>query len=109
MVISQPTLLTATLVKNDVQCNGGNDGSVTLTVNGGTPNYTYVWNDAITSQNRVGLTAGAYAVTVKDANNCSVVLNTTITQPAVLATSETHTNILCNGNSTGARIGYFRN
>ena len=33
----------------DVSCNGGSDGSITVEVNGGTPNYTFSINGAVVS------------------------------------------------------------
>ena len=55
----------------------GNDGRVTLLVNGGTPDYTYSWmgpNDFTAStKDLVNLdTGGEYFVTITDQNNCSV-------------------------------------
>lgn len=34
---------------------------------GGTPSFTYLWNDGATVKNRTGLPAGTYSVTVTDA------------------------------------------
>lgn len=51
----------------------GNDGSLQITVSGGTgsPNYTYAWSNGATTRNISGLAAGAYTVTVTDANGCT--------------------------------------
>ena len=57
-------------VITDVTITGGNDGSVDVTVTGGTPDYTYLWNDGATTQDRTGLGAGTYTVTVTDHNGC---------------------------------------
>jgi hypothetical protein len=63
-------------------CNGGNTGTASVTAQGGTPGYSYLWsNNAITS-GISGLTAGTYTVTVTDAANCSATASVTITQPA---------------------------
>ena len=58
-------------------CLGDSDGSILLSVTGGTPNpdgtYNYSWSDLdapITDNARTGLSAGTYGVTVTDANNC---------------------------------------
>jgi hypothetical protein len=49
--------------------------SSTVTASGGTAPYTYTWstNPQQTTATATGLTTGTYSVTVKDANQCSVV------------------------------------
>src|SRR5262249_979041 len=37
--IGQPPALVVSSTKTDVSCNGGGDGSVTVTISGGTPGY----------------------------------------------------------------------
>lgn len=48
-----------------------NTGSATVSVTSGTPNYTYTWSNNATTATINNLAAGNYAVTVRDANNCS--------------------------------------
>ncbi|MBL0310698.1 MAG: T9SS type A sorting domain-containing protein, partial [Bacteroidetes bacterium] len=48
-----------------------NDGSVIAFGSGGQSPYTYSWNNDQQTQSAVGLTAGYYSVTVRDANNCT--------------------------------------
>ncbi|PKP22970.1 MAG: hypothetical protein CVU05_01765, partial [Bacteroidetes bacterium HGW-Bacteroidetes-21] len=42
--VTQPPLLTAGILYTDVTCYGFNDGTIDLSVNGGTPPYTYIWS-----------------------------------------------------------------
>ncbi|MBL0052106.1 MAG: SprB repeat-containing protein [Bacteroidetes bacterium] len=49
----------------DVTTNGGSDGSIDVTATGGTPNYTYLWNNGSTDEDQSNLPAGTYAVTVR--------------------------------------------
>ncbi|GAA4463597.1 hypothetical protein GCM10023093_12430 [Nemorincola caseinilytica] len=100
--ISQPAALTATATTVDVSCNGGANGTIDLTVSGGTSPYTYNWGGGITTQDRTGLSAGTYSVTVTDAKGCTATLSKTIGQPAVLSASATFTNVSCNGAANGA-------
>ncbi len=51
----------------NVSCNGGTDGTATISVSGGIAPYTYDWNDGQTTATAVGLAAGEYFVTVTDA------------------------------------------
>ncbi|WP_372339294.1 beta strand repeat-containing protein, partial [Flavobacterium sp. '19STA2R22 D10 B1'] len=102
-IISQPSLITATTTQNNVSCNGSNDGSATVTVSGGTPNYTYSWAPSGgTAATASGLTAGAYTVTIKDANLCSITKNFIISQPAPIAAITTQNNVSCNGGNNGS-------
>ncbi|HTA26865.1 MAG TPA: PKD domain-containing protein, partial [Bacteroidia bacterium] len=102
--ITQPTALTASIgAINNVKCNGGSNGNATATGAGGTLPYQYLWapgggtNALIT-----GLTAGSYSVTVTDANGCSASASVTITQPILLTTSLTSTNVSCFGGNNGS-------
>ena len=76
--ITQPSALALSVSKTDVSCTGGTDGAITLTVTGGTTAYSYNWGGGITTQNRSGLSAGTYSVTVTDANGCTASVSTTL-------------------------------
>jgi hypothetical protein len=90
------TELSVSLVgKTDVLCNGASNGSFNINVAGGTPGYSFLWNDGSTLQNRTGLAAGNYSVTVTDANNCTAVLTESIAQPAPLVLSFTKIDPTC--------------
>ena len=104
--------LTPSVVTN-VNCNGENQGSVTVNVTGGTSqfgNYSYTWYDAINggaigqnTQTATGLSAGSYYVTVTDDNLCgatSTIIE--VTQPDAIDISFASTDILCNGGNTGS-------
>ena len=70
-----------------VSCNGGNDGSLSITSSGGTPTYSYnltPGNITNTSGTFNNLTQGTYSVTITDANNCTLTTNITVNQPPVL-------------------------
>jgi len=103
IVITQPTVLTATTSQTNVNCNGGNDGTATVNVSGGTPGYTYAW--APTGGNAAtatGLSAGSYTCTITDTNGCTLQKTFTITQAGTLTATTSQVNILCNGNNTGS-------
>jgi large repetitive protein len=102
--ITQPSALTATIsAQTNVACFGGTTGAATVSASGGTPSYTYSWTGGGTLASISNKAAGAYTVTVTDANNCTTTATATITQPTALAaTISASTNILCRGNNTGA-------
>ncbi|SNR47317.1 hypothetical protein, partial [Flavobacterium sp. ov086] len=102
--ITEPNALTATITPTQVSCNGGTNGSATVTATGGTGAYTYSWSPTGgTAATASGLTAGTYTVTVTDANSCTITQSTTITEPSVLLASITaHSDISCNGSNDGS-------
>src|SRR5439155_373331 len=64
--------LTATATQaSPVLCFNGNTGSATASPTGGTPAYTYLWDDAETTATAIHLTAGSHSVTVTDFNGCT--------------------------------------
>jgi hypothetical protein len=94
--IVAPTAFTVTLTsKTNVSCNGGTNGTINITPSGGAPGYTYKWNNNATTEDRSGLAAGTYTVTVTDNNMCTATLSTTITQPAALTVIPTSINVTC--------------
>jgi hypothetical protein len=52
--------------------NGQGNGSINLTVSGGTPGYSYAWSNGATTQDITGLGVGTYTVTITDNNGCSL-------------------------------------
>ncbi len=66
-VISEPSPLRKPN-SSDLSCFGSSDGAINLNLSGGTTPYSYNWGYGINSQNRTGLAAATYTVTVTDAN-----------------------------------------
>lgn len=102
VTVSQPAALSLSTSVTQVSCNGGSSGFIDLTVAGGTAGYTYLWNNGTTTQDRSGLTAGTYTVTVTDANACTAVTSVIVSQPAALSLSTNVTNVACSGGNNGA-------
>jgi gliding motility-associated-like protein len=102
ITITEPPVLTSSAAPLDVLCNGAATGSSTVTPAGGTLPYSYLWTSGGTAITENNLAAGSYSVTVTDANGCTSVSNITITEPALLTSSTTPVDALCNGGSTGS-------
>jgi gliding motility-associated-like protein len=100
--LTEPALLTVAASVQNITCNGQNNGSVSLTVNGGTPTYSYNWSPAQPNQpNITGLAPGNYAVTITDANGCTVSNSSTVTQPTALSINTLSYNATSNGGNEG--------
>ena len=108
VTITQPLApLSVTNSSVNVSCFNGANGAIDLTVAGGTSPYTYSWANGLyllsfTSQDLANIPAEFYQFAVTDAKGCSVLDTIEITQPALLETSVTGVNILCNGGNTGS-------
>ncbi|HEX5669800.1 MAG TPA: hypothetical protein VFX73_13400, partial [Chitinophagaceae bacterium] len=90
----------------NVSCNGGNNGTASVTVTGGVAPYTYSWNSnpAQTGLNAANLSAGSYIVTVKDAANTTVSATVTITQPDALVLTANAGTITGFGGTTSVNL-----
>ncbi len=92
---------------NDVDCFGNSTGDIFISVSGGTPNYTFDWDNDGTGDNNdnedlTGVIAGTYNITVTDAAGCTDVETATIGEPAApLAVVGVQTDLTCNGVATG--------
>ncbi len=109
LVITQPSVLAASVASTNVTCNGAGDGIITITnPTGGYGTYQYS-NDGganwQVSGTFSGLPPGTYDVRIRDAANtlCEIILNPglQITQPAVLSAIVIATDITCFGANNG--------
>ncbi len=101
-IITLPTDVTAVIsATQPVGCNGGSDGSATVTASGGTLVYTYVWSNGASTATASNLSAGIYAVTVYDQAACTAIVSATITEPAVLVANVSVTNETLPGANNG--------
>jgi hypothetical protein len=107
--ISEPAELVVTGTVSDysgysVSANGATDGSIDLTVAGGTAPYTFNWNNSATAEDLANIGAGTYSVTVLDANGCSFDDSWTLTEPPAvtpLAATGVETMVSCNAACDG--------
>jgi gliding motility-associated-like protein len=101
--ITQPAPISLSSTQTNVLCNGGSTGAASVTATGGTGSYTYAWSPSGgTNANATGLAAGTYTVTVSSPVGCTSTQTYSITQPPILTSTATQTNVSCNGGSSGA-------
>ncbi len=102
VTLTEPTVLTATLSAVDPNCAGGNDGTATATVNGGTTPYTYLWSTGAITATASNLSANVnHSVTITDGNGCSITESITLTEPPALSITSTTTPPNCSNGCDG--------
>ncbi len=103
-ILSPDPINFVSIITNSVKCNGLCDGSVSLNITGGTPPYSFLWNDINSTNNNTknNLCAGNYSVTVRDAAGCSNQTSFLISEPAALQVLYEITNPSCIGGRNGA-------
>ena len=74
--ITQPDPLIIEVTKEDITCFGMEDGYISLSMFGGTPEYTYNWLDGYEETSADMLPQGLYNINISDIHNCE--LDTTI-------------------------------
>ncbi len=116
IIVSEPVGLACSIEEIvNVSCSGGNDGSVILVIQGGTPNYDFGINGMFVIPNDLGnnqyefenLESGTFSVTVNDINGCTLNCDAfEITAPPMLdCTLATQENVSCNGGDDG-QLGF---
>jgi len=73
--IDTPNQLSAKVISTEnVRCFGEKNGSVKTESSGGTPPYTFLWNNFNITEDIFNLKAGTYTLTLTDNNGCSTIL-----------------------------------
>lgn len=100
--ITQPQApLTASSTKVLPSCFGAMNGSINISVQGGTAPYSYSWTNGYITEDISNVGAGVYTVLITDLNGCTFTITETLTQPTAAGLGFTSTSVLCFGNSTG--------
>ncbi|MCX7953655.1 MAG: PKD domain-containing protein [Bacteroidales bacterium] len=97
ITLTNPDSLSLSLSKTDVACFGQNNGSINVTVSGGTPPYNFQWNNGSTLEDLSNISAGIYLVTVTDANGCTTFSGIEIKQPPKLTGTINPSQFICIG------------
>lgn len=93
-----------------VSCNGQTDGSIAISLSGGTAPFNVLWTQTgETTTDISNLAAGTYDAVVTDANNCSLAQSVIINEPDVFVVNiadATTPTVSCSGEDDG-RIVIF--
>ena len=103
---SSTSLIATVVLGTNATCLVG--GSATVSVTGGTPPYTYLWDNGQTGTTATSLGAGPHTVTVTDATGCKAVGTVTIGQsqgPTVTVQANTSATCTAGGSATATATG----
>jgi len=97
LIISEPSEIIPSISGTNISCFGGTDGEVTVSVNGGSPPYSYMWLPSGIGQTISNLSSGTYTVLITDFNGCDTNQAMTLIDPQLLD---------ANGGSTPSNCGF---
>lgn len=102
-ITEPPALVVAINSIDSASCFGFCDGAVAVTPSGGTGAYSYVWSGSQPPGPTIsGLCAGAYQLSVTDANNCLTTQTVNIGEPIeFIATATVVQPVSCFGGNDG--------
>lgn len=103
ITVNEPALVSATSAVTAVSCNGGTDGTITVTGAGGIAPYEYSIDGGTTwvSSNVFTVSANTYTILIRDINLCTKTISATVTEPPVLTASSVNVDASCNGDNDG--------
>ncbi|MFN8299090.1 MAG: gliding motility-associated C-terminal domain-containing protein [Chitinophagales bacterium] len=96
-ILPSSNTLSVNVTTTNVTCNGGNDGTATVTPTGGTAPITFVWSTTATSSTITGLAPDIYTVTATDGSGCSGTASGSLIQPPPLTVSLGSDTSFCEG------------
>lgn len=98
-ISTTPTITSTSVLES---CPGAANGTINLTVTGGTPTFTYLWSNSDTNEDPTGLATGNYTVTVTDINGCTFTHTSFVPVGENLTLTQNVNNVLCHGDLTGS-------
>ena len=103
--ITEPAVLAANAVATNASCDGGNDGTIVVTANGGNSSYSYSIDGInFQSSNQFNVAPGNYTVTVKDNLGCSTTFNTTVGLTDNLTLAQQADPVICESKSVQLQL-----
>lgn len=98
VIITSSPAVNISISRINATC-GINNGSINVSMLSGTPTYSYIWNDAVTTQNRTSLAAGNYNVTITDGNGCTATGGAVVSMNSSPVLTTTKANATCGLNN----------
>lgn len=92
----------ASFTQDDLECTDDADGSIDVSVSGGTPPFEFAWSSGETSEDLSDLTPGVYVITISDQIGCETIFDITIDGPPGFQYDEAIIMPTCGGGDDGA-------
>lgn len=102
LLIDSPDAISSNPISTDVSCNSLQNGSIISDISGGTPPYSYLWENGSQEANLTDLDAGTYQLIVSDRNDCLTSFQYTINEPEPLTASASISFVSCFNGSDGS-------
>lgn len=103
IVLTEPSEITMSGSVTNTSCNAGSDGSISLSISGGTSSYSVAWSNGSVGQTLNSLPAGTYTPTVTDGNGCvKVGAGITVGEPSSITSIPTIDGTSCFGECDGS-------
>ncbi|MEM9917173.1 MAG: gliding motility-associated C-terminal domain-containing protein [Bacteroidota bacterium] len=99
--ITEPDELVIDDITPSLASCGLSDGTVSISVAGGTGAYSYSWSNGTSEQNATNVPQGNYCVTVTDENGCTVESCAQVDNPNPPSLTEAHTDVNCKDGTDG--------
>jgi len=98
-----PAMVIQTTLATQATC-GNSNGTASVNITGGTPNYSYNWNTPTPqlSPGASNLPPGNWVLTTTDAKGCVITATIPVTAAPLATVTAASTNILCNNQSNGS-------
>jgi len=105
--VSQPAALIQTAVIGADTCQTSN-GAISIIASGGTQPYQYAWSNAAVNPDLQNLSAGAYLLTITDANACTEQWSEQVPQHGLIPSVSTFSDMLTCA-QTAVNVGAMTN
>ena len=105
--LTGPPAISLTAVVTDAKCSGSADGTIDITVIGGTPgvpayNFTWTPTGAIFTEDLINIAANTYSIHLMDGNGCVVDSSFVVAEPMAIVDNSVITSAACFGNCNGS-------
>ncbi|MFT4759250.1 MAG: gliding motility-associated-like protein [Paraglaciecola sp.] len=102
MDVNEPAAIVLSTATTTAGCNGGTDGTINLTIEGGSGMISVSWDIGSNDEDLDQLPAGTYVATVEDENNCTAAITVEIADSDEIQSSLSSEDVNCFGGNDGS-------